>query len=93
MQYEEAWGILWRSSNRLDGKREYLMGNLVAPHRDGHSVFGPAGDGVPTLTFRTRGARQSPSSGRFGYTADRQDLRREPHGWRDAYAGKSADYG
>lgn len=78
----EAWGILWRSDNRLDGKREALMGLLTAPHGDGHPVFTPAGAEQPTITFRTKREAKAFIKDRFGYIAERSDLRREPHGWK-----------
>lgn len=81
-KHHEVWGILWRSFNRLDGKRELLLGDLCAPHGDGHPVIKPAGGAVPTLTFRTRRAAAAFIKDRYGYIAERADLRREPHGWK-----------
>lgn len=59
------WGILWRSENRLDGKRQYFLW-----------------DGTLPLLFRSRADAREYISDRFGYIAERPDLRREPHGWK-----------
>ena len=78
----DAWGILWRSDNRLDGKREHLVGQITAPHGDGHPIVKPAGDAQVTLTFKTKRAAVDFIKARFGYIAKRPDLRAEPHGWK-----------
>lgn len=78
----EAWGILWRSSNRLDGERRDLIGEVVAPHGDGHPTFKPAGEAQTCLTFKTKAAAAAFIADRYGYIANRKDLRGEPHGWR-----------
>ena len=78
----EAWGILWRSDNRLDGTRRELLGDITAPHGDGHPVVRPAGVAQAALTFRTKRAAQAFIRDRYGYIAKRPDLRCEPHGWK-----------
>lgn len=78
----EAWGILWRSENRLDGKREVLLGSLTAPHGDGHPQIKPAGGAQAALTFKTKREAAGFIKERYGYIATRPDLRREPHGWK-----------
>lgn len=62
------WGILWRSDNSLDGKREYLI-------YDRERGVGPA-------LFRTRREARAYRDERFGYIGKRKDLKREPHGWK-----------
>jgi hypothetical protein len=82
MSTHEAWGILWRSDNRLDGKREMLLGDLTAPHGDGHPVIKPAGGAQVTLTFKTKREATAFIRDRYGYIAKRRDLKAEPHGWK-----------
>lgn len=64
----EAWGILWRSENRLDGRIERLMGD------PGHACR--------RLLFRSRSEARKFIADRYGYIKERPDLRAEPHGWR-----------
>ena len=78
----EAWGILWRSKNRLDGDREELLGEVTAPHGDGHDVIKPAGYAQTALSFKTRKDAEGFIKDRFGYIKTRPDLRAEPHGWK-----------
>jgi hypothetical protein len=59
------WAAQWRSRNRLDGYCEHLC-------------FEPVG--IPKL-FTTRAAARAWIKERYGYIAQRPDLRREPHGW------------
>lgn len=59
------WGLLWRSRNRLDGLKEYLM-------YDGRAL--------PVL-FVTRSDARAWAERQYGYIRHRADLRREPHGW------------
>ena len=73
----EAWGILWRSENRLDGAREQLLGSVA---KDGD--FRPAGKAQTTMTFRTKRDAAAYIKQQFGYIAERPDLRSEPHGWK-----------
>lgn len=80
--HRQAWGILWRSKNKLDGERRDLIGEVVAPHGDGHPIVKPAGNAQPVLTFKTRTAAAAFIADRYGYIAKRKDLREEPHGWR-----------
>ena len=79
---KEAWGVLWRSENNLDGKREALLGDLTAPHGDGHPQIKPAGEAQTALTFKTKRDAAAFIKDRYGYIAQRRDLRVEPHGWR-----------
>jgi hypothetical protein len=66
------WAILWRSNNRVDGKREHLRGD---------------GTGLP-LMFTTRAHCRAYIRGVFGYIQSRPDLRAEPHGWKMPQAVK-----
>ena len=60
-----AWGILWRSDNRLDGKCEHLV------IRHG-----------PYDLFQTRKDCRDFIEKEYGWIRARDDLRREPHGWK-----------
>ena len=73
----EAWGILWRSENRLDGSRERLFESVA---KDGD--FRPAGEAQTTMTFRTKREAAAFIKQQFGYIAERPDLRSGPHGWK-----------
>lgn len=64
------WGILWRSENKLEGKREHLIWDWKDPRR------------VTPKFFRTRAEARRYQQDRYGYIARRKDLRREPHGWK-----------
>jgi hypothetical protein len=72
------WAIKYRSDNRLDGKREYLVGRFgmgnpsVPSHMAGHTM----------MVFRTRQDARDYARERYGYIKDRPDLRAEPHGWK-----------
>lgn len=66
------WGILWRSENRLDGKREYLMNDDIC---------------LPLL-FRKRRAARDYIKKHYGYFRERPDLIAEPHGWKMPIAVK-----
>lgn len=77
----EAWGILWRSDNRLDGKQEHLVGHLNCRDGDGAPVK-PAGEAQLTLTFKTKREAQAFIRVRYGYIGQRPDLRAEPYGWK-----------
>lgn len=68
MKTYEAWGVLMGSDNRLDGKREYLAGNLA--------------NIPPVNLFNTRDGARDFIKRRYGYIAKRPDLRAEPHGWK-----------
>jgi hypothetical protein len=63
-----AWAIEWHSVNRLDGDRRDLTWE---PFPDHHFHL-----------FRTRREARAFIEERFGYMRDRDDLKREPHGWR-----------
>lgn len=60
------WSVEWRSKNRLDGKRNFLLGG---------------GSGLPR-TFRTRREAREYVEKRYGYIRSRKDLQAEPHGWK-----------
>ena len=60
------WGVLWRSENKLDGKREYIMN----------------GDRCVPVLFRTKKEANKLIQKRYGHIKDRPDLRKEPHGWK-----------
>ncbi len=63
-----AWGVLFRSKNRLDGERAFLVGTTLHPCR--------------TMLFTTRRDAREFIAKEYGYIRERQDLRSEPHGWR-----------
>jgi hypothetical protein len=72
------WAVKWRSENRLDGKRENLVGRFF-----GGAVDPPAHMKGYTLTvFESRDSAREFIKSEFGYIAARPDLRCEPHGWR-----------
>ena len=81
-----GWGVLWRECNRLDGKRERLIGRYgwgepePATHLAGHKVG----------FFESRQKAREFIKREFGYIASRPDLRREPHGWKMPQALKVA---
>ena len=62
----KCWGARWRSENRLDGQREYLLSE---------------GNGFPVL-FRTRAKARLWIEYHYGYIRTRPDLCADPHGWR-----------
>lgn len=68
-----AWGILWRSDNTLDGKVERLIAT-TAPHGN--------------VLFHTRQEARAHIRQHYGYIAERPDLQSEPHGWRMPVAQK-----
>ena len=68
MSSYSRWGILWRSDNRLDGRRRHLVGDATLT--------------VPMRLFRTRGEAREYIKSEYGYIAERPDLRTEPHGWK-----------
>jgi hypothetical protein len=61
-----AWGVLWRSKNRLDGVQRHLMYDYI---------------GCNLLVFRTRRRARMWIEEHHGYIRTRPDLRAEPHGW------------
>jgi hypothetical protein len=61
------WAAKWRSSNKLDGRRQHLI------------LWGWS-EGV--ALFTTRAACREWIEQRYGYIRHRPDLRAEPHGWR-----------
>ena len=67
-----GWGAIWRSENRVDGKRE-------------HPLMGPSG--LPWI-FKSRREAQNYIDMTYGYIRRRPDLRAEPHGWKIPVARK-----
>ncbi|GAB6842328.1 hypothetical protein HNR00_003537 [Methylorubrum rhodinum] len=63
-----AWGVLFRSQNRLDGSSAFLVGTTLHPCR--------------TMLFTTRREARAFIAAEYGYIRERKDLRDEPHGWR-----------
>jgi len=61
-----AWAVEWHSVNVLDGDRRHLVWD---PHDRFH-------------LFPTRRECRAYIEREFGYIREREDLRREPHGWR-----------
>ncbi len=66
-----GWALLWHSENQLNGVTEHLMGPGSLP------VVGPG----PMLFSTYKQARQYLRDN-YTYLKTREDLRREPHGWR-----------
>ncbi len=65
--YYHKWAIVWRSENKLDGVTRHFMGE--------------ANVGMTQL-YRTRKEARTERDLRWGYFRDREDLKREPHGWK-----------
>lgn len=63
-----AWAVMWRSQNRMDGFRAWLLGTPDHPCR--------------ALLFDTRAAARDFIKEKYGYIRTRPDLRTEPHGWK-----------
>ena len=68
MSSELYWGVLWRSSNTLDGKREYFLYD--------------ADRGPGPVMFRSRSEARAYRDKEYGYIRKRIDLKLEPHGWK-----------
>ena len=72
-----AWGILWRSENRIDGLTENL---------EGFAYWSPGVPGTVAgyrkAAFETRAEARAFIKEHYGYIAKRRDLRTEPHGWK-----------
>ncbi len=66
------WAVLRQKDNKLDGYREWLVGDWKDP-----SQIGPK-------LFHTRREARLWAKARFGYISRRSDLRAEPHGWKPA---------
>jgi len=60
------WGACWQSKNKRDGYQECL---LWERHKQ-------------LALFVTRREARAWIEKEFGYIKEREDLRREPHGWR-----------
>jgi hypothetical protein len=60
------WAAQWHSKCRLDGETKYLC---------------YSSDCLPKL-FRTRAACRAWIKAKYGYIAERPDLRAEPFGWK-----------
>ncbi len=71
----QKWGIQWRSNNKLDGYREYLIGN-ARQHR-----HNPDLSWLPLL-FDTRHKARLYCQHQYGYIQKSKDLKIEPHGWK-----------
>lgn len=70
------WAIKWRSENKLDGKREHLVGTSW---RDRPAyTYG----GYTIAVFRTRREARQFNTDHYGYIRHRTDLKAEPHGWK-----------
>ncbi len=73
-----VWGIQWRSCNKIDGKREYLLGCL---NKRADNVP-PFVAGYSKMAFKSRKEAREYIKKNFGYIKNRSDLRAEPHGWK-----------
>ena len=60
------WAAQWHSKNRLDGETRHIIN----------------GDFCLPVLFRTRRECREFIQKHYGYIKEREDLRREPHGWR-----------
>ena len=63
------WMPMWKSNNKLDGKKRYLI-------KFHYKYAGRA------LLFTTRQECRDWINKHYGYIKHRKDLRSEPHGWR-----------
>jgi hypothetical protein len=68
MAYDEAWAVLWRTKNALDGERESFLCSPTLPQR--------------VRLFETRREARAYIAANWSYLRERPDLRAEPHGWR-----------
>ena len=66
------WAAQWHSKHALDGDRKYILYDL---------------DCLPML-FKTRARCRKWIKEKYGYIAERPDLRAEPFGWRMPQAVK-----
>ena len=75
-----GWAIEWRSDSALDGKRRCILGigHFGAPLTPLPDCYGA----YHTMVFRSRAKAREFIRRRYGYIAERPDLRREPHGWK-----------
>lgn len=64
---KQAWAVKWQNSNQLDGYRVWFDGTPEPP---------------TVVLFTSRSRARDYVKERYGYIADRADLRGEPHGWR-----------
>ncbi len=72
-----GWALIDSAENRLDGRREGLAG--VWPWRpDWHKRL--AGHGV--AIYHTRAEARAAARAHNEWLAGRDDLQREPHGWK-----------
>ena len=60
------WAVVWRSKNKLDGKREHFMFD---------------GEGNVCI-YKTRKQAREVMEMQWGYIKTRPDLQREPFGWK-----------
>jgi len=70
------WAIKCRSNNKLDGKKEYLLGryDFRMPSVPNHVA------GFHTMLFLTRQAARDHITRHYGYPRNRPDLKAEPFG-------------
>ena len=71
-----AWGVVSRSKNRLNGKKEYLVGAYA------RSTIPELRGCTGSMMFLTRSDCREYIEKTFGYIRQRTDLRDEPFGWR-----------
>ena len=71
-----GWAVKWESNNQLDGHRAWLCGCAQHMLRPSHLA------GYTTMVFKSRREAREYISRRYGYIADRPDLKQEPHGWK-----------
>jgi hypothetical protein len=65
-----GWAVRWTQTNKLDGHREYFIGDQFG--------FGA----YKLALFETRSQARAYIKDRYSYIATRPDLRAEPHCWR-----------
>jgi len=62
----KRWGVLWRLRTTREGYQQHFMWS---------------DDSASPKLFCTRSQARAWIKDRFGYLADREDLKAEPHGW------------
>jgi hypothetical protein len=65
----DCWCLRWNDKSKLDGDRHHLMVGTLMPGSD-------------YRLFATRQEAREYREKKYGYIRTREDLQREPHGWR-----------
>lgn len=72
-----AWAIKWRHENKLDGKREVLLGRFSCVNPPAPDILA----GYVIMAFKTRASARDYIKENYGHIT-RPDLRAEPFGWK-----------